>query len=98
MTREDVEEHIRKKMDEGITVDSNDFEGQNCAYCDELIPFTDWPENVVFWNVRIQEPGEDATEFFARYYLCSETCKEKLQRDPDASAQWDRIHEDELWQ
>ena len=96
MSREDVEEYIREKMAEGIEVDAEDFEGQECAYCNETISFTDWPKNVVFWDVRIQEPGEEPTEYYARYYLCSEECKRKLQRDPDSSAEWDEIHEDNL--
>ena len=96
MTREDVEEYIREQMGEGIEVDADDFEGRECAYCEDTIPFTDWPENVVFWDVRIQEPGEEPSEYFARYYLCSNSCKRELQRDPDASAEWDEIHEDNL--
>lgn len=100
---DDLAEDIRERMEEGILVTAEDFEGRPCAYCGELIDFVDWPDNVVTWDVRVQEPGRDEPDpYVHRFYFCSESCKSAYERSEehlqgDAShGEFDEIHVDEL--
>jgi Zn finger protein HypA/HybF involved in hydrogenase expression len=97
MSRDDLEEHIREQLDEGIEVTAEDFEGRDCAHCTETIPFTEFPDGVVTWDVRVHEPDEAEPEpYYARYYFCSEECKLEAVQQPNHNADPDMIHEDDL--
>ena len=98
MSLDDIREAIEEAMEEGFEVTAEDFEGRDCAYCGDLIPFTEWPENVVTWDIRVQEPGEPKEPYFARYYYCSEECKKKAKHQGQdvEVADPDIIHEDEI--
>jgi hypothetical protein len=75
-----IEQYIADAMADGYTIEADDFEGRECACCGEIIPFTDWPNNVVQWDIgeRDMESNED-TNYFYRYYFCSEDCKKDAQ-------------------
>lgn len=92
-----IAEYLQDAFAEGFTIEAEDFEGRECDYCGDVIPFDGWPENVVMWDIPVQEPDDDEPDdYYARYYFCSEECKREFQRDADASADPDMIHEDEL--
>lgn len=78
-----VEEYIAAAMKEGYVIEAEDFEGRPCAYCCETIPFTDFPDGVVTWDVRVQDPGEEPEPYFSRNYFCSEDCKKSAQYDEE---------------
>lgn len=83
MSKDDIEEFIVEKMEEGLKIEAEDFEGRQCSYCGETIPFTDFPDGVVTWDIRVQDPGEDPEPYFARHYFCSEDCKKSAQYDEE---------------
>lgn len=89
---DDLEAWIGDAMAEGYTIEAEDFEGRECQYCGETIPFVDWPEAVVFWDVQLI----DSDEYYARYHFCSDDCKKSAMWDEDWSAEWEELHEDEL--
>jgi len=100
-----VEEYISDAMAEGYTIEADDFAGRQCSYCGEVIPFHEWPENVVMWDTRVQEIGKDEPEpYIQRDYFCSEQCKLDAQRDEawlrheDGARhdEGDRIHVDDV--
>lgn len=80
-----VEEYIAACMDAGYTIEAEDFEGRPCSYCGELLDFAEWmrdPDAVVTWDIRVHEPDEPEPEpYFARYYFCSEECRDNATRD-----------------
>lgn len=100
---DDVGEYIADAMAEGYTIEAEDFEGRPCAYCGEMIPFVEWPENVVMWDTEVQdmETGEKPG-VIVRTYFCSEECKssavwdEEFVRNGSEYQDPDRIDEDQL--
>lgn len=97
-----VGEYIAAAMEAGYTIEAEDFEGRPCSYCGTLIDFVDWPENVVAWDIREQDPDDPPTGYYHRNYFCSDECKSNAMRDEawlsgEAShGEADVIHEDDL--
>ncbi|WP_135306342.1 hypothetical protein [Haloarcula amylovorans] len=91
-----IAEYVADAMAAGHTIDGDDLEGRDCQYCEELIPFADWPESVVTWDIRIQEPGEEPSDYYGRHYFCSNECRRQAHQDAEWSASHEAIHEDEL--
>lgn len=98
-----VREYIADCMEAGYTIEAEDFEGRPCSYCGELIDFVDWPDNVVIWDIRVHDPDKDEPEpYVARYYFCSEDCKQESCSDEDwlsgegKYGEEDRLHIDEI--
>jgi len=82
MSKDDIEEYIRDKLENGIEVTADDFEGRPCFYCGEIIPFAEVQQNpdaVVTWDVQVM--GEPDT--YHRDYFCSSECKSNAMTDPD---------------
>lgn len=102
MRSDNLAEYIRERMEEGLEVTTDDFEGRVCSFCGKTIPFTEWPDNVVTWDIRVQEPGEEPEPYVARYYFCSSSCKSNAMRDKawhtgeGKHGEDDRIHIDDL--
>ena len=99
----DIEEYdslgayLSDAMDAGYTLEAEDFEGRDCAYCGETIPFVDWPDGVVTWDVRVHDPDEDEPEpYYARYYYCSEECRHDAKLEPESHAEPTMIHVDDI--
>lgn len=97
-----VEEYIGAAMSGGWTLEAEDFEGRDCAYCGETIPFDEWSENVVMWDIPVQEPGEEATGYYMRRYFCSDGCKREFMCDGEMARNGsphqdaDELHEREM--
>lgn len=92
-----IEEYIREQMEDGIEVTAEDFEGRDCAHCGETIPFTEFPDGVVTWDVPVHDPDEPEPEpYYARYYYCSEECKRANARIAKSESEPDMIHEDDI--
>lgn len=99
---DDIETYIADAMAEGYTLEAADFEGRQCAYCGETIPFAEFPDAAVTWDVPIQEPGCEPSGYVARHYFCSDDCRSDAKRDVqwNVDGEWheepDRIHEDDI--
>lgn len=101
---DDLEAYIADAMAEGWTLEAEDFEGRQCAYCGDLIPFVDWPEGVVTWDTEVVDPDTGETEpYIQRDYFCSEGCRHDAKRDAewlqnpqDRPDEGDRIHVDDV--
>lgn len=96
---DDIAAYIADAMAEGYTIEADDLEGQDCQYCGETIPFVEWPDAVVLWDIPIMEPGDERPpDAYARYYFCSESCKKSAMRDADWTADHDRIDPEQVGQ
>ena len=79
---DDVATYIAEAMAEGYTIEADDFEGRPCAYCGEVIPFADWPQNVVTWDTPVVDPETGEKDpFIHRDYFCSEDCRSAAKHD-----------------
>lgn len=105
--KEDYEnptEYIEDAMEEGWTLEAEDFEGRRCAYCGEVLPFVDWPDGVETWDTPVLEPDSLEREpYVQRDYFCSEECIREARTDShwlqsahNRYDEGDRIHVDDL--
>lgn len=68
MSRDDIEEHIREKMDEPTDITAADLAPPVCVWCgEELAP----DDEVVVWDI----PEYKNESVIWRYRFCSEECK-----------------------
>lgn len=107
MTKDDLENHIRSQLAEGIEVTAAAFEGRPCAKCGDLIDYAELMQTpgaeIPTYEIRVHDP--DAVEpepYVDRYYFCSEACRDAAKSstdwhmaDDDRDAV-DRIHVDRL--
>jgi len=93
MSKDDVEEYIREKMEDQRTLTADDLRGPVCARCGDELPFNEWntnPDAVVIWD----QPVQDSDAVY-RDHFCSDEClteaKEAALRNEDATPHGETI-------
>lgn len=74
-----VERWIADALDEGWTIEGEDFEGEQCHRCGEIVPFAEVqqdPDALIIWDVELKDTPDE----YARRYFCSDECKKAAQR------------------
>lgn len=86
---DDPAEYIDAALEEGWTLEADDFEGRPCAFCGELIDYADVmgdPDHEVpTYDIQVADPdaGEDEP-YVDRHYFCSTDCRKSAR----GSVEW----------